>query len=215
MNDISDKCKLSQIYTNHFIRVTGATVLTRSNFSSSEIMSITGHKSVQSLTRYQKTQDQQKIAMGHVMHQSLTRQESDITVKDRKELCGKKKAKAIQYGRYNVNVNVGPSNAVTLVTPQNIVQNKENVSAEIIPFESNMEFGDVSDFDLLQMINEVGERENLTQNLTPTTTTNSSAMMSNNVLNNMPKSWFHNCTIQNVTFNMPKWNTLTLSYLWH
>ena len=73
MSDVSLKCKLSKPYTNHSIRVTGATILTRLNFSSSEIMSVTGHKSVQSLARYQKTQDKTKINMGNVMHQSMTR----------------------------------------------------------------------------------------------------------------------------------------------
>ena len=55
MQDVSKECKLSKKYTNHSIRVTGATVLARQNFSASEIMNITGHKSVQSLTRYQRT----------------------------------------------------------------------------------------------------------------------------------------------------------------
>ena len=83
MPDVSTQCKLSKTYTNHSIQVTGATVLTRMNFSYSEIMSITGHKSVQSLTRYQKTQDKQKINLGNVMHQSLTRNEDEIIVPGR------------------------------------------------------------------------------------------------------------------------------------
>ena len=43
MPNVSTQCKLSKNYTNHSIRVTGASVLTRQNFSASEIMSITGH----------------------------------------------------------------------------------------------------------------------------------------------------------------------------
>ena len=59
MSDISQKCNLSKIYTNHCIRVTCASILTRMKFSASEIMAVTGHKSVQSLAVYQKT-DQKK-----------------------------------------------------------------------------------------------------------------------------------------------------------
>ena len=55
MSNVSKYCGLSKIYTNHCIRVTGASILTRMQFSASEIMSVTGHKLVQSLAIYQKT----------------------------------------------------------------------------------------------------------------------------------------------------------------
>ena len=74
------KCKLSKIYTNHSIRVTGVTVLRRMQFASSEIMAITGHKSEHSLTRYAHTQDRKKIEMGNVMHQSMIYPEEEIQV---------------------------------------------------------------------------------------------------------------------------------------
>ena len=77
------------MYTNHSIRVTRTTVLTRSNFTASEIMSITGHKGVQSLTRYQETNDKQKINMGNVMHQFMTREEDNIIVAPKKKIAGK------------------------------------------------------------------------------------------------------------------------------
>ena len=57
MSEVSEKCNLLQKYTNHSIRVTGCTVLTRCQFSNSEIMSVSGHKSLQSLAIYQKTKD--------------------------------------------------------------------------------------------------------------------------------------------------------------
>ena len=197
MNDISLHCQLSKIYTNHSIRVTGATVLTQMNFSSSEIMSITGHKSVQSLTRYQKTKDRQKIAMGNVMHQSLIMPEDNIVVGERKEIQGNRLKRGIEYQNVRVDIRA-------LVTPQQILPEKENVSDKIVPFDSNMEFGDVPDLDLLQMITQVeAEEEKKNKQVTPTTTT-MTAMLSSNILNNVPKSLFHNCTIQNVTFNMAK-----------
>ena len=76
MSDISQQCGLSMIYSNHSIRVTGITMLTRMQFSASEIMSISGHKSVQSLANYQKTRDTQKIQMADGLYQSMTRKEN-------------------------------------------------------------------------------------------------------------------------------------------
>ena len=80
MSDLSEKLKLSQIYTNHSIRVTGCTVLNRCNFSASEIMSVSGHKSVQSLAIYQKTQHKQKVQMGNALFQSMTKPEDQINI---------------------------------------------------------------------------------------------------------------------------------------
>ena len=58
MSEVSKKCGLSKIYTNHSIHVTGVTILTRMKFTASEIMLVTGHKSVQSLARYQRTKEE-------------------------------------------------------------------------------------------------------------------------------------------------------------
>ena len=48
------KCihKLSQVYLNHSIWVIGATLLSRQQYCSKQIMSVTGHKSVSSLTDF-------------------------------------------------------------------------------------------------------------------------------------------------------------------
>ena len=86
MSEVSKECGLSQKYTNHSIRVTGCTVLTRCRFSNSEIVSVSGHKSVQSLAIYQKTQDKQKIKMGKALLQSLTRNEDEIQVEETKKI---------------------------------------------------------------------------------------------------------------------------------
>ena len=72
MTKLSEGAKFSQIYTNHSIRATGATILTKSMFNLSQIMAVTGHKSVQSLTVYQRIDIEEKIAMGHAMGKGLT-----------------------------------------------------------------------------------------------------------------------------------------------
>jgi hypothetical protein len=78
MTKLSEGAKLSQIYTNHSIRAIGAKILIKSMFNPSQIMAVTGHKSVQSLTGYQKTDIEEKIAMGHAMGKSLTPQNSAV-----------------------------------------------------------------------------------------------------------------------------------------
>ena len=64
MKDLSTKCKLSQAYTNHSVRVTEATILNQCQFSTSQIMAVTGHKSVSSLAIYQRVSDGEKLDMG-------------------------------------------------------------------------------------------------------------------------------------------------------
>ena len=64
MNKISKECGLSMHYHNHSIGVTGIMVLTWQQLSKSEIMSVTGHKSVQSLEVYQCTEKKTKNGNG-------------------------------------------------------------------------------------------------------------------------------------------------------
>ena len=72
MSDLSKKCGLSRIYTNHSIRVTGCTILARNKCSNKQIMSVSGHKSLQSLAIYQRVSDSEKINMGTIISQTLT-----------------------------------------------------------------------------------------------------------------------------------------------
>lgn len=69
LSRISKAAGLSEIYTNHSIRATGASILSKSMFGPSQIMAVTGHKSVQSLSVYQRVSDDEKMMMGD----SLTR----------------------------------------------------------------------------------------------------------------------------------------------
>ena len=67
MSRISHDTDLSRVYTNHSIRVTGTTLLGRCNFSAKQIMSVTGHRSVNSLSVYQKVSENEKLMMGMSM----------------------------------------------------------------------------------------------------------------------------------------------------
>ena len=52
MAKISEAAKLEEIYTNHCLRATCATALDRAGFKPHEIITVTGHKHVQSLQPY-------------------------------------------------------------------------------------------------------------------------------------------------------------------
>ena len=71
MSTLSKRCNLSETYTNHCIRATGATILTRSKFASAQIMSVTGHKSVSSLAVYQRVSNIEKLQMSHALSRGM------------------------------------------------------------------------------------------------------------------------------------------------
>ena len=68
MSRISRDAKLSKNYTNHCIRVTGCTFLTRNKFAPNQIMAISGHHSLNSLAIYQKVSNNEKLTMGMTMN---------------------------------------------------------------------------------------------------------------------------------------------------
>ena len=72
--ELSAICNLSQRYTNHSIRATCATILSRGKYNYAQIKSVTGHKSVQSLAIYQKVNEKEKLHMGRAISESLTHQ---------------------------------------------------------------------------------------------------------------------------------------------
>ena len=78
MSQLSELCSLSLKYTNHSIRATGATLLSRAMFNPAQIMSVTGHKSVSSLSVYQRVSDEEKIAMGQAIGNSVDK--NDLAV---------------------------------------------------------------------------------------------------------------------------------------
>lgn len=67
MSDLSRKRDLDHIYTNHSIRATGATILSKEMYGPSQTMAVAGHKSVQSLTVhvYPRVDEEEKIRMGY------------------------------------------------------------------------------------------------------------------------------------------------------
>ena len=76
MGQLCKKVQLSQHYTNHCIRVSGVTNLRRGNFTSKQVMAVSGHKSVESLAIYQRVHDDEKLMMGLCLNYCLLEPEN-------------------------------------------------------------------------------------------------------------------------------------------
>ena len=69
MKEISGKAQVSRVYTNHCLRVTSATVLSRNDFNLNDIRSVTGHRSVDGILPYvEGTSDAQRYKMSKSLH---------------------------------------------------------------------------------------------------------------------------------------------------
>ncbi|CAC5422042.1 unnamed protein product [Mytilus coruscus] len=99
MSYLSKKCNLSDIYTNHSIRATGATVLAKNSYCNAQIMAVTGHKSVASLSLYQRVDNDDKIRMGQTLTESITKPS---------------KALALTVGETSSNIRALPSSSCTV-----------------------------------------------------------------------------------------------------
>ena len=162
MADLSKSAKLSKRYTNHCIRVTGATNLTRANFSSNQIMAVTGHKSVNSLAMYQRVQPNEKLLMGASLAFNLLR---PVMVYHNTKDTSKNRLQDIRTGVPAI-TSENSETAVTPITPEpntpmplvpiNPVANVPNVAQNDIPYEQN---SNEIDFDLLEFISDVNDDE--------------------------------------------------------
>ncbi|VDI73208.1 Hypothetical predicted protein [Mytilus galloprovincialis] len=96
---LSKKFNLSEIYTNHSIRATGATVLAKNSYCNAQIIAVTGHKSVASLSLYQRVDNDDKIRMGQTLTESITEPS---------------KALALTAGETSSNIRALPSSSCTV-----------------------------------------------------------------------------------------------------
>lgn len=67
MKKISKMAKLSKTYTNHSIRSTTVTTLRNLGVHPDDIMSVTGHKSAQSILHYSNVSENQRRTMSHLL----------------------------------------------------------------------------------------------------------------------------------------------------
>ena len=218
MSNLSKLVGLSYKYTNHCVRVTGATNLTRANFTSNQIMSITGHKLVNALAMYQRVNSNEKLMMGMSLAFNLFR---PVLVQQQLEGFSKAQREEIKYGEKRAiatpetqRVPYTPPQPIMNVTAPITEQNRQEDMAALVPVEKNIEFGD-SDFDILDFINDNNDEEILlaaTQmekeyatatTTTVVTTTNTTVMKkSPKKLPTMPT--FTGCKIENIHFHFHK-----------
>ena len=164
MSRLSHDVDLSQSYTNHSIRVTGTTYLTRRDFTPKQIMSITGHKSLNSLSIYQKVSTDEKLSMAYAMSCYL---HSDKNVQLQ---IGPKQHETDQTlpaipkendGQIALPVHAH-NNQPARCTPSSTVPTPgENLPNSLVTYESEDPFCDaeIPDFDLGQIMETI-EREN-------------------------------------------------------
>lgn len=86
MSNLSKMCSLSQTYTNHSIRATGASIL-RNYFEPAQIMAVMGQKSALYLSGYQRISNKEKISMGQAITASLSSGSSLAFPSSLKSVC--------------------------------------------------------------------------------------------------------------------------------
>ena len=70
MKTISEKAGLPVTYTNHCIRATAITILSDADVESNDIITMTGHKSTESLRQYKVPSEEKRQLMSNLLHKS-------------------------------------------------------------------------------------------------------------------------------------------------
>ena len=185
-------------YTNHSLRVSGIINLTRNKFSNKQIMSISGHKSQESLAIYQKVNANEKLRMGMTLRYTLNNMPcQQVTVAPAQIQQESEPPAKKQKITYEVEDPI-PSNNNALAIPDNQQMNK-NMDDDF----------EISDQELLSIINETAEVETMemTQyNEVKTSTNGNNKTMLKQVVQkrNSPRVLiFNNCHFGgNVTMNI-------------
>ena len=71
MSELSKQAKLNNRYTNHSVRATCITVLDSKGFEARDIMSVSSHKSEQTIKAYSKTSEGKKRKMSEALSTAL------------------------------------------------------------------------------------------------------------------------------------------------
>ena len=207
MSKMSHDADLSQTYTNHSIRVTSMTYLSRKEFSAKQIMLVTGHKSLNSLAIYQKISTDEKLSMAYTMSCYLHNDNSPPLI------IVPHAQKQIKPPQLQVNATVTKQgiDITPGMTPSAPLQNtnvNNNNNKMLVPYESEDPFGDeeIPDFDLRQIM-ETTEKENFTITQTASETSKMTNIMQQCQLvqKRSPQiPIFNNCKIGtiNITINM-------------
>lgn len=164
MSKLSDKCKLSQPYTNHSIRATGATILSKHMYGAAQIMAVTGHKSVQSLTTYQRVDTEEKIKMGQTLSTNVCPSKHQLALPSSEKLAIM--APPTNEGKLMER----NSNIMTNLPPGTVVQDLVPVNTQTVNVSSAVDH--LKDVNLDQLLNDFnGNDQNNTCNTQSTSAT--------------------------------------------
>ena len=206
MSNITEKLSLTTRYTNHCIRVTGITNLKRGAFSAKQVMSVSGHKSVDSLAIYERVQEDEKMMMGMCLSFSLLQPEEAIMLQNSIEVQPETQQRT-------------PSPLLALPgPPQMSLQNEipqENklvqLETALAPITPNVQQDQDPNFDLMSLLAEVEdeipdedlvlattqcEQSMLTNDVTTPTTTTKTAVVKKS--STYPNPTFTGCTFGSV-----------------
>ena len=188
MGKLSTNVQLSQHYRNHCIRVSGITNLTRGNFSSKQVMAVSGHKSVESLAIYQRVHEDEKLMMGLCLNYCLLQVHSVTPPQNMPALLPVpiQPAKAIENPPK-------PQPSETAVVPYIQQSNDEDANFDLLELLSNT-IDEVNDEDLVLAATQCEEA------MMPSTTkvisnTSNTAVMKKST----PSTTFGNCKFGNIT----------------
>ena len=211
MTKISDKVGMKDRgYTNHSLRVSGITNLSNNNFTNKQIMSISGHKSQDSLAIYQKVKTNEKLRMGLTLGYTLMNKplQKAIAPAQIPQLPAILPAPSTAVGNAILPQNI--ENIEPSRKKSKIVYEEENpIPSNAVAIMDNPSEFEISDEELINMINDTASQNmELTQyNELKSTKGNSETYMKQVVQKKTsPRPpLFQNCTFSgNVTFNINK-----------
>ena len=188
MSRISHAADLSRVYTNHSIRTTAMTFLGRANFTPKQIMSVTGHKSLNSLAVYQKVSENEKIVMGLAMNAYLHDPQRQIM--------------EVQQPKY-VPIAPRPKEIPSIVRASSNEKN-QNVCKEIIAYEPEDpilqdDFNQDLQFDVESVLQEI-EQESVSLTQMETSQTSTSMVVQKQKIKKSPViPLFNNCKIGTIS----------------
>ena len=189
MSKLSKTAELSKIYTNHCVRVTGISILSRCRFNNKEVMSMSGHKSVQSLTVYQRVQDERKIEMGKVLSSAMSKSDDALL----QEIEAQPKIPSL------------PPPVPKEPTPLKAIQPPVEINA-VVPYEPN--FDDDEDFDNIDWLKVLCDMENTQEVTTPKANTSVAPSTMNTLSTTMMQQrnspMFAGCKIGTININITK-----------
>ena len=162
MSTLSNLTGLSYKYTNHCVHVTGTTNLTRANFSPNQIMSVTGHKSVNSLAMYQRVNGNEKLMMGmslayNLYYPAVVQQQMHSFTKAQREEIKYPHRQAVKAPVATPSPHQPNISAIATVNTAQAILPEEPTQNEVIPFENNKM--DQVDFDILDFMNDNNDKD--------------------------------------------------------